>query len=179
MLLASSYRRLVLYVDGHAYGEYWGAYLHFSVDRDLACEARSDGVVGDTERPRVGLPKASRAFKGDAQENGSRKKTILFMPVVVEQTDVNLTSRPPSPLQQHNWSLSDDGTCRDPALSCTLSSSSPIASLQRAEGSFGEAHTYKWHPSCLLTPVASERAASGCGDYNTETTINLNRQSVD
>lgn len=38
------------------------------VDRDLECEARSDGV-DVPERPRVGLSKTFVACTGDAQEN--------------------------------------------------------------------------------------------------------------
>lgn len=108
---------------------YW-FYLHVSANRDLECDARSDGV-DVAERPRVGLPKALSACRVD----NSRNKAILFLPDI-ERIDADLMSRPPSPQQRHNWSLSGG----DPALSLTLlSSSTPITSLQLAEGRFGAA----------------------------------------
>lgn len=129
------------------------------VDRDLECEARSDGV-DVAGRSRTGLLEMPCACTRAGHDSDRRQKTIFFMPAV---------ERTPGPLPRHKRALADGGACGDPALSLAALSSSPsIASLQLVGRSFGTPHAYKWHTKCLLQPaaVASGERNCVCGGLN-------------
>ena len=91
------------------------AYLH-AADRDLECEARSDGV-DDNENPPVGFVAAffacSIACRGNAQKKKSSMNIRLAVAAFVERTRVDLSPRPPSAvvMPRHiEWCFTDDGS---------------------------------------------------------------------